>query len=100
VKNRHVVSLGLLISISIIMAGFNNRWCWRGRSLPTKESNMQVWIRGRSRMKVGSVDDFLGINGQDFIGHGMSHMFSSAYHMSKSLTRVRREVTILLLVVD
>jgi len=31
-KKRHIVSLGL--PISIIVVGFSNRWCW-GRSLPT-----------------------------------------------------------------
>jgi len=63
VKNRHVESLGL--PISIIVMGFYNMCCWRGRSLTTKEINMQVWVRGRSRAKVGAVDDFLGIISQD-----------------------------------
>ncbi len=77
VKNRHVVSLGL--PISIIMVGFDNIWFWRGRNLSTKEINTQVWVRGRSRAKVEAVDDFLGINGKDFIGHGMSYMFGNAH---------------------
>jgi len=52
---------------------------------------MQVWLRGRSRPKAGVVDDFLGINSKDFIGPGMSRMFSNAHHMSKSPMGVRRE---------
>jgi len=97
-KNRHVVSLAL--TISIIMMGFNNRWCWRGRSLLIKEINMQVLVRGRSRAKFRVVDVFLGINGKDFIGHGMYHMFGNVHHMSKGLVGVRREVRIILLVVN
>jgi len=43
----HVVSLGL--PISIIMTGFNNRGCWRGRSFTTKQGDqLLVSIRGWS----------------------------------------------------
>jgi len=51
-------------------------------------------------MKVGAVNDLLGINGKDLICHGMAHMFCNAHHMSKGLSGIRGEIRIILLVID
>ena len=71
-----------------------------GRRLPTKESNTLVRITRGCRMKVGMVDNLLSISGEDLISHGMPNIFSNTNHMTKCLTRFRREIRIIDLVVN
>ena len=71
-----------------------------GRRLPTKESNMLVRISRGCRTKVGAVDNLLGINSEDLVSHGIPNIFSNTNHMTKCLTRFRREIGIINLVVN
>jgi len=49
---------------------------------------------------VGTVDNFLSINCEDLVSHGMPNILSNASHMNKCLMRFRREVRAINLVVD
>ncbi len=67
---------------------------------PTKESNTLVRIGRGCRTKAGVVDNFLGINSEDLVSHGMPNTCSNTNHMTKSLARFRGEIRIINLVVN
>jgi len=85
--------------VSIIPGRFDNgRGC---RTVPIDCGNTFVGCRRRfSTAKFRPEDDLVGVRCENFVGHGMSHVFGNADKVAKGFRRLRGKAWFLCLVVS